>query len=247
MISSRADLWADFITTTPALSFRYTIAQNRRQSEICGLELERISGRGIIVPRRSNIADLVDLGAPFHAITTAARPRGALCTGARCFPPSAACSQQVSRHPFEAGFSADTGFGSGFCHNVRPVFLEPARASGPSTIHSNVSQVGSSRVLVEAAPPHTQPGASVQYPRRRSRDSAIAALTTLAGQIDNARSVSLAEPRCGIEPRQTIHTAVWQVAWIIESLRSPAARTALRRAFTEQSLSQPWLPHNNLA
>jgi hypothetical protein len=103
-------------------------------------------------------------------------------------------------------------------------FSSQAMASGPSTTHSKVSQVGSSRDSdCSRFAAYSTRSCKRSYPRRRSRESAIAVLAhpRWAKSIMLGASASLNQGVASNSMQRTL-SAVWQVAWIIGFFRSPA-------------------------
>jgi imidazolonepropionase-like amidohydrolase len=103
-------------------------------------------------------------------------------------------------------------------------FSSQATASGPSTTHSKVSQVGSSRDSgCSRVAAYSTRSCKRSYPCRRSSESAIAVLAhpRWAKSTMLGASASLNQGVASNSMQRTL-SAVWQVAWIIGFLRSPA-------------------------
>jgi hypothetical protein len=111
------------------------------------------------------------------------------------------------------------------CHDVGPVFLEPGHRLGPidDALEGFPGWVSRDSDCSRFAAYSTR-SCKRSYPRRRSRESAIAALAhpRWARSIMLRASASLNQGVASKSMQRTL-SAVWQVAWIIGFLRSPAS------------------------
>ena len=111
------------------------------------------------------------------------------------------------------------------CHNVGPVFRKPGHGlrpvddtlvGVPGGIFQGFWLKSLRRILNEIMQALVSSSALEGFCDGRTGPPTL-------GQIYDPRSVSLAEPRCGIELKTEVRAAVWQVAWIRGFLRSPAS------------------------
>lgn len=188
-----------------------TITSTRVDPEAPPAIFRRLRRTGLPASRpKAPVAELVDA---LDSKSSSARSAGSI---------PARGTIQCQRSPVTRGIPATT---SG------RFFSSQATASEPSTIHSNVSQVGSSRdSSCRRFAAYSTRSCTRSYPRRCSTDSAIAVLAhpRWAKSIMRGASASLNH---GVTSN-SIHrilSAVWQVAWIIESLSVVRAHQPLTR------------------